>query len=93
MRMNSEFSVLLTTGVIFAFTQHTLSYRAQLPLHGFSSFADYFQLFCLGWFFFRLFSCGKSVKQRCRNKKGKWMCVGFIELLSWDHKIPFKMMS
>lgn len=44
-------------------------------------------------FFFRLFSCGKSVKQRCRNKKGKWMCVGFIELLSWDHKIPFKMMS
>lgn len=52
MRMNSEFSVLLTTGVIFAFTQHTLSYRAQLPLHGFSSFADYFQLFCLGWVFF-----------------------------------------
>lgn len=68
-------------------TEHSFPFMASLHLQIISS--------CFVWvgFFFRLFSCGKSVKQRCRNKKGKWMCVGFIELLSWDHKIPFKMMS
>lgn len=81
-RINSEFSFLLTWGLsFFLHSIHLYVIEHTLPFMGF--LALQVTLSCFVWIF--LFSYGKSVKHSVLQKRQMDLC-GFIDLLVWYGK-------